>query len=278
MAEREPSRVTRHGGPVVVLTGASSGIGASLALAWARRGARIVLSGRNEVALARVARQVTGAGGQAFVEAGDVTDDAHRVALVARAEREGGRIDVLVNNAGKGYYGAVEEVQLGELEALFALNVFAPFRLAQLSLGPLAHAKGTVVMMSSVAGVVAAPRMGAYAASKFALEAMSMALRAEVAARGIRVLVIRPGPVDTPFRDHAVSSTRRDGVSESGVRPPGATVQTPDAVAEMTVAAVARRRSVVETSLFVRVASLSARVAPAALRAISARMATRSKH
>jgi short-subunit dehydrogenase len=258
---------------VVAITGASSGIGRALALAWGAQKACVVLSARNEVALARVAREVTAAGGEAIVEAGDVTDEAHRVALVARAVREKGRLDVLVNNAGRGYYAAARDVDVRALESLFALNVIAPLRLAQLALEPLARTSGTIVMVSSVAGVVAAPRMGAYAASKFALEALAMALRAEVAGDGIRVVVVRPGPVDTPFRANAVSTDE----AEQGVRPPGSRVQTPEQIAALTLRAVARGTPVLETSAFVRVASAAARHAPAAFRMISARMA-RSKH
>ena len=156
----------------VLVTGASSGIGESLARAWARRGATLVLAARDEAALTRVAREVERAGGRAIVQPADVTREADRVRVVERA-KETGRLDVLVNNAGRGYYGSIARIDTGELEALFALNVVAPLRLAQLSLDPLTRCGGTIVMMSSVAGVVAAPRLGAYAATKFALEALS---------------------------------------------------------------------------------------------------------
>ena len=257
------------GAPTVIVTGASSGIGHSLALAWARRRATVVLGARDEAQLKRVAHEVALAGGRALVEPVDVTREEDRVRLVARARGETGRIDVLVNNAGRGYYGHVVDIDLREIEALFALNVFAPLRLTQLALDPLTRTGGAVVMISSVAGVVAAPRYGAYAASKFALEALAMSLRAELVGAGVRVVVVRPGPVDTAFRDHAASS---DG--GSGVRAPGA-VQSPDDVAEQTVRAVETGRPVVETSPFVRVASAAARIAPAAMRWIGAAMASR---
>lgn len=253
---------------VVVITGASSGIGRAMAIAWAERGASLILSARNEVALARVARDVTAAGGEAFIEAGDVTNEAHRQRLITRALTEKGRLDVLVNNAGRGYYAPFRDIDVGELERLFALNVIAPVRLSQLALDPLTRSGGTVVMVSSVAGVVAAPRMGAYAASKFALEALSMAMRAELRSSGVRVLVIRPGPVQTPFRENSVTTN-----TTAGVRPPGAHVQTAEQVAKKTVRAVEKSRAVVETSMFVRVASLAARVAPGPFRLIAARMA-----
>jgi short-subunit dehydrogenase len=255
----------------VVVTGASSGIGEALARAWARRGATLVLSARDEAGLARVARAVDAAGGKAIVVPADLTLEQDRVRLVQRARAEAGKIDVLVNNAGRGFYGSVARIDPLELQALFALNVVAPLRLAQLALDPLTRSGGALVMMSSVAGVVASPRMGAYAATKFALEAISMSLRAELAGTGVRVIVVRPGPVDTAFREHAVTTDGR-----AGVRPRGAEVQSPDDVADQTLRAVDRGQSVVETTTFVRLASAAARIAPFAVRWVSAAMAART--
>ncbi len=256
----------------VVVTGASSGIGAALARGWARVGATVVIHGRNREELDRVADEIDrDNGGKAIVVAGDVTREADRAALVGAARAATGRIDVLVNNAGRGYYGSVARIDPAELESLFALNVVAPLRLAQLAIDPLTRTGGCIVMLSSVAGVVAAPRMGAYAATKFALEAISMSLRAELVGTGVRVVVVRPGPVDTPFRERSVTT---DGAS--GVRPPGGRVQTPDEVAAQTIRAVERGTTVLETTGFVRVASAAARYAPGVLRWVTAAMAARS--
>jgi len=256
--------------PTVLVTGASSGIGEAMARAWGRRGATVVLSARDEEGLARTAGEVETAGGRAIVQRADVTREEDRVRLGERARAETGRLDVLVNNAGRGFYGSVANIDVHELEALFAVNVVAPLRLAQLALDPLTRSGGTIVMMSSVAGVVASPRMGAYAASKFALEALTIALRAELGGTGVRVLVVRPGPVDTPFRQHAVITDGR-----GGVRLRSAAVQTPDDVADQVLAAVASGRAVMETTPFVRLASAAARHAPGAMRWISAWMAAR---
>ena len=257
--------------PTVVITGASAGIGQCLARAWAKRGATVVLCARDEEGLGRVSGEVERAGGRPVVVRADVTVEQDRVRLV-EAARSTGRIDVLVNNAGRGHYGSIMQVAPDDFMALLALNVVAPLRLAQLALDPLTRCGGTIVMMSSVAGVVAAPRLGAYAASKFALEALSMSLRAELSGTGVRVLVVRPGPVDTGFQHNAVTT---DGAP--GVRPPGASVQTPDDVADQVIEAVHLGKPVVETTAFVRLASAAARMAPTAMRWIGAAMGARGK-
>jgi short-subunit dehydrogenase len=253
----------------VIVTGASTGIGRALALAWADEKATVIVSARGRDALAGVAKEVVARGGRAVVVAGDVTDEAHRIELVARAAECGG-VDVLVNNAGRGFYAPALQIDIAKMRELFELNVVAPLRLVQLAAPHLERARGTVVMMSSVAGIVAAPRYAAYAASKFALEAIAMSLRSELAAAGVRVAVIRPGPVDTPFRANA---TRAEG--ETGYDAPDPRAQSAELIAAKTVRAVLRSTPVVETSSFVRVASATSRYAPSVLRQALRRMASK---
>jgi short-subunit dehydrogenase len=250
----------------IVITGASMGIGRALALAWAARGKTVVLSARGKEALDKVAREVEHTGGSAVVVPGDVTDEADRRALVDEAERAGG-IDVLVNNAGRGFYARAAEIDIDEMRRVFDLNVFAPLRLGQLAVPALERSKGTIVMMSSVAGVVAAPAYAAYSSSKFALEAIAMAMRAELAKKGIRIVVVRPGPVATPFRANAAR-----GKNMTGYDAPDPKSQTAEEVARITLRAVDRNKPVVATSAFVRVATAASRIAPWAVRAVLERM------
>jgi short-subunit dehydrogenase len=253
----------------VIITGASMGIGRALALAWADEKATLILSARGREALDGVAAEVATRGARAVVVPGDVTDEAHRLDLIGHAVEHGG-VDVLINNAGRGFYSPALKIDIAKMRELFELNVMAPLRLVQLAAPHLEAVRGTVVMMSSVAGIVAAPRYAAYAASKFALEAIAMALRSELAEVGVRVVVIRPGPVDTPFRANA---TRAEGIS--GYDAPDPKAQPAELIARKTVQAVLRGTPVVETSNFVRVASATSRYAPWVLRRALARMATK---
>jgi short-subunit dehydrogenase len=217
-----------------------------------------------------LAREIERAGGKAIACAGDVTREEDRRALLERARGQTGQLDILVNSAGRGYYGSIARIDTADLEKLFVLNVVAPLRLAQLAIDPLTRSGGCIVMLSSIAGVVASPRMGAYAATKFALEALSMSLRAELTGTGVRVVVVRPGPVDTPFRSNAITT---DG--KPGVRPRAAGVQSSEEVAEQTIAAVESGKPVVETTAFVQLASAAARMVPGAVRWVAAAMAAR---
>ncbi len=251
----------------VVITGASTGIGRSLALAWAPRKVTLVLSARGKDALDEVARAVEKEGSRAIVVPGDVTSATDREALVARALETGG-IDVLVNNAGRGYYAATGAIDIDDARKLFELNVFAPLALSQLAMKHLEARRGAIVMMSSVAGMVSAPKLGAYAASKFALEALSMSMRAELADLGVRVLVVRPGPVYTPFRDNAV---RGGGETENAEPDPNA--QSADDVARRPRRALERERATLETTRSAWAIGVVSRLSPAGLRFALRRMA-----
>jgi NAD(P)-dependent dehydrogenase (short-subunit alcohol dehydrogenase family) len=178
---------------VWLITGASSGFGRALAEAALSRGERVVAAARRTDALADLASSE-----RVHVVALDVTDAAQRAAAVSESLERFGRIDVLVNNAGRTQVGAIEETTDEELRALFDLHFFAP---AALTRAVLPHMRerggGAIVQMSSVGGQVTAPGFGAYCATKFALEALTETLRDEVAGFGIRTLIVEPGAFRT---------------------------------------------------------------------------------
>ncbi|SNZ13044.1 NADP-dependent 3-hydroxy acid dehydrogenase YdfG [Natronoarchaeum philippinense] len=146
----------------------------------------------------------------------DVTDENQCRAVVEQAISETGRIDCLVNNAGYGQLGPIEEVPTEVVSEQFDVNVYGPHRLIRAVLPHMRERRtGTIVNVSSVAGRISYPGNGVYCGSKFALEAMSDALRAEVDPFDIDVVLVEPGPVDTQFENRAVESAD-EGAERSG--------------------------------------------------------------
>jgi len=189
------------------ITGASSGFGQAIAAAALDRGDRVVATARRTDALEHLD------GERVLPVALDVTRPEDREAAVRQAVERFGRIDVLVNNAGRTQVGAVEETTDDELRALFELHFFGPAALTRLVL-PLMRRQGggAIVQMSSVGGQVTAPGFGAYCATKFALEGLTETLRDEVEGFGIRTLIVEPGAFRTGL-------FRRDAAYESAAMP-----------------------------------------------------------
>jgi NAD(P)-dependent dehydrogenase (short-subunit alcohol dehydrogenase family) len=176
-----------------LITGATSGFGRTIAEAALHRGDSVVATSRNVDGLEDLAGHE-----RVLVTSLNVTDPAEREAAVAAALERFGRIDVLVNNAGRTQVGAVEETTDDELRFLFDLHFFAPAALTRLVLPTMrAQGGGAIVQMSSVGGQVTAPGFGAYCATKFALEGLSETLRAEVEPFGIHVVIVEPGAFRT---------------------------------------------------------------------------------
>jgi NAD(P)-dependent dehydrogenase (short-subunit alcohol dehydrogenase family) len=175
------------------ITGASSGFGAAIAEAVLERGDAVVAAARNADSLTDL-----GPEDRVFAVPLDVTDASQREAAVTKALEEFGRIDVLVNNAGRTQVGAVEETTDEELRALFELHFFGPAALTRLVLPSMRRqGSGAIVQMSSVGGQVTAPGFGAYCATKFALEGLTQTLHDEVAGFGIHTLIVEPGAFRT---------------------------------------------------------------------------------
>jgi NAD(P)-dependent dehydrogenase (short-subunit alcohol dehydrogenase family) len=195
------------------VTGASSGFGRAIVDAALARGGRVVATARRPESLAELDDDE-----RVALVALDVTDSAQREAAIAEALDRFGRIDVLVNNAGRTQVGAVEETTDEELRDLFELHFFAPAALTRAVLAPMrAQGGGAIVQMSSVGGQVTAPGFSAYCATKFALEGLTETLRDEVAGFGIHAMIVEPGAFRTGlFRpDAAYKSAEMDEYAEA---------------------------------------------------------------
>lgn len=189
---------------VVLITGCSSGIGEATARHLAGRGLTVYATARRPQALSDLAA----AGCRTL--ALDVTDEDSMAAAVRQVEQEAGGIDVLVNNAGYGEYGTVEQADLDRVRRQFETNVFGMARLCQLVLpGMRRRGSGRIINIGSMGGRVVFPAGGYYHASKYAVEALSDALRFEVAPFGVQVAVIEPGLIRTGFGDIAAGTLTR---------------------------------------------------------------------
>jgi short-subunit dehydrogenase len=179
-------------GTRVIVTGASTGIGRVTALRLARRGARVFAAARDERRLEALAAEHP----EIVAAPCDVSDEADRAALV----KQGEPVDVLVNNAGLGWKGMVEDMPPDKVRQLFEVNVLALIDLTQRVLpGMLERGRGHIVNVGSIAGYVSAPGETVYCATKFAVQGFTDGLRREVVRRGVDVTLIAPGPIKTEF-------------------------------------------------------------------------------
>jgi len=217
----------RFDGKVVVITGASSGIGASAARQFAREGARVVLAARRVDALEAVARSI--GNHDTLVVPADVTDPAQGADLLSRARQHFGRIDILVNNAGYHARGPLETVELHRLTQMADVNLRAPVVLCRLVLPYLRQSGGgAIVNVASLAGRVPVGGAATYCATKFGLRAFSLALADELKGSRITVSVVSPGPVDTEFF--------HDEIDKSPATFFAAPMRSPEQVAELILA------------------------------------------
>jgi short-subunit dehydrogenase len=186
-------------GKVVIVTGASAGIGAACAAEFARAGAKLSLCARSEEGLRRAA------GDQALITAGDLTDEAVRRRVVERTIERFGAIDLLINNAGIGIYIPSWEAPEVEVRRLMELNFFALLGMIQLVTPHMrARRSGTIVNVGSIGGKIVLPWLTVYSASKYAVGALTEGLRMELHRDGIRTMLVCPGYVLTEFQRRAV--------------------------------------------------------------------------
>lgn len=194
-------------GARVLLTGASRGIGEATAIELAVAGAKVALAARRKPALEKVAKRVRDHGAEAHVIVVDVSKEDEVLAMVAQAEKEMGGIDVLINNAGLGLSSPVKDIKPGDLRYVLEVNLLAA-HIATCAVLPqmLKRKRGAIVNVGSVASHIATPDLGGYSATKFALKALSDALRMELQGSGVHVSLICPGPIATDFAENVKGS------------------------------------------------------------------------
>lgn len=189
---------------IILLTGATRGIGREIALAFAGHGGKLVLAGRNEEALEETRAGVERAGGEAIVFAGDVTDAGWRQAIVDKTIQTYGGLDILVNNAGVVSAGWLENQAEEDVNQQLQINLVAPILLTRALLPTLRKSQdAAIVNISSVFGLLGMPFYATYGATKAGIAHFGEAMRRELADQGIHVMTVFPRATDTPMMETA---------------------------------------------------------------------------
>ncbi|MEK7248749.1 MAG: SDR family NAD(P)-dependent oxidoreductase, partial [Chloroflexota bacterium] len=220
-------------GRVVIITGASSGIGREAAKEFAANGASVVLAARSRDKLERIASDLAPLPGRCLVVPTDVTERLSVEALIRKTVEEYGAVDILVNNAGVGLFAPIADGNLENARYLFEVNVWGAVNCIQAAVPYMSdRRRGHIVNVSSVAGHVAPPYMGMYSATKHALAAISDALRIELGGTGINVSTIYPGLTETSFTENMLQEVEAPEI------PPFARFVGPEIVARRIMQAV----------------------------------------
>ena len=241
----------------IVITGASSGIGLATARMAASRGARVLLTSRNEHDLRRVTQEICARGGRAAFVVADVADPEAVENVARTAEREFGGIDTWVNNAGVSIYGKLTEVPLADKRQLFETNFWGVVHGCRSAVPRLRQRGGALINIGSIVSDRAVPLQGVYSASKHAVQGYTDALRMELEHEGVPVAVtlVKPSAIDTPYLDHA-----RNYMAEAPNFPPP--VYDPDVVATAILRCAERPTREVTVGGGGRMLAVMGRVAP----------------
>jgi short-subunit dehydrogenase len=233
-------------GKVIILTGASQGIGKALAFALSSERPRLVLAARDEAALAGVETRCRELGATTLVVPTDVTDEAQCRTLVSRAVATFGGVDVVIHNAGAGVDARFDEMKdLTVFQRLYQLNVLGPVWVTHEALPHLKNSRGLIVCVASVAGLTGVPARTPYAASKHAVFGFFDSLRIELRGTGVDVTMVAPDFVQSEIHVRAYGADGR-ALGESGIREEKA--MTAEECARLIVSAMRRRRRLLITS------------------------------
>jgi NAD(P)-dependent dehydrogenase (short-subunit alcohol dehydrogenase family) len=252
--ESQKKELTDH---VVVITGASSGIGRETALEFGRRGARVVAAARNQAALQTLADEIGRLGGEPLPVVTDVSDFDQVSALASRAADRFGHIDTWVNNAAVSTYGTVEQMDAAELHRVVEVNLMGEIYGMKAALPHLRRSGGSIINVSSALGERAIPLQAAYCAAKHGIVGFGESLRLELKAEHspVRVVDVLPSSINTPLFSHARSKI--------GVKPkPVGRIYEPSVVAEAIIAAAKRPVRQVYAGFAGRLLAIGQRLSP----------------
>lgn len=249
-------------GKVVVITGASSGIGKALSYALADRGAKVVMGARHSAKLAEIAGEILSRGGEAVFEETDVTQEAECKRLIDKAVSAFGGIDILICNAGISMRALFDDVQLDVLHQLMDVNFWGTVYCAKYALPYLQASKGSLVGVSSVAGIHGLPGRTGYSASKFAMTGLLETIRIENLKKGLHVMIACPGFTASNVRFSALTA---DG-SQQGESPRNeAKMMSAEEVAQRIIRGISRRKRLVLMEFDGRATSFIDKFAPGLL-------------
>ncbi len=226
-------------GKVVIVTGASSGIGEALAKCYAAAGAKVVLAARQEAKLAAVVAQIESTGGVALYEVCDVVKEEQCERLVAKAVENFGGVDVLICNAGLSMRAIFDDVELDVLHRLMDVNFWGTVNCVKYALPYLQRSRGSIVGVSSVAGIHGLPARTGYSASKYAMTGFLETIRIENLKKGLHVMIACPGFTASNVRFSALTA---DGSSQGETPRAEEKMMSSEQVAKIIMKATAKRK------------------------------------
>lgn len=224
---------------VVIITGASSGIGLACAYEFAKNGAQLSLAARNIDKLLEVQKDIQAQGGKVLVVQTDVTNELDCKTLIEKTISEYGRIDVLINNAGISMRALFKDADLGVIKQLMDVNFWGTVYCTKYALPYLLNARGSVAGVSSIAGYIGLPGRTGYSASKFAMHGFLEALRTENLKTGLHVLIAAPGFTASNIRKTALTA---DGTTQGGTPRQEDKMMTAEEVASHLYKAIVKRK------------------------------------